>query len=119
MARIKVGYYISDKGEKEFQQILDKKSTKVKRFFTNGNADTSDNDFDKRDMLVLIYEVIDGFAYALFVDRIYRLPYAVAVKVKHLKKLNLKIKDDGIIPSGHRGRASIDNLIKENKNGNS
>lgn len=116
---IKVGYYISEKGEKEFKDIIGKKSTKVKEFYTEKGANTSDNDFDKREMLVLIYEIIDGIAYALFVDRIYRLPYAVAVEVEHLKKLNLKVKDDGKIPPHHRGRSTIDVLIKENKDGTS
>ena len=82
---------------------------------TQGGSHSYDNDFDKNEMLVLVYEVINDMAYALFVDRLYRLPYVLAVKTKFLDKLDLKIKDNGKVPAGHRGRSTIDTLIREIK----
>jgi len=114
-SEIKVGYYTSDKGNEAFKTLKEKKSTKVKEFWTKGASYSTDNDFDKYEMLVVIYEIIDGIVYALFADRKYRLPYAVSFKTKFLDKLELRIKDDGKVPNGWRGRASIDDLIDLNK----
>lgn len=111
---MKEGYYKLNCTQEEILNLINKEAIKVNTFFTNGRANTSDNDERFKESVVCnIYEILHDNVFCLIASHRYNLPYAVHTTVSKLQALNPEfIKDtDG----GWRGAGTLIDMFDEYK----